>query len=309
MIARDLKSFAHPDEDSRAVVRIDDAIQAAARLVAKRTQTRARVQLELSGEGFVHADENRLVQVFTNLILNAADALSASSAQQNTIRISSSLRGASAVVEIADSGPGIDEAMRAVVFEPFFTTKPVGEGSGLGLHVTRTLVEALGGTIEVSTAPEGGALFTVLIPLSRASVPPPDPVGAASPKPARPPSARPRVLIIDDEPMLARVFHATLEAECDVDIALGGREALSLLLAGKPYDFIFCDLMMSDLGGAQLYAELKARAPGLERKLIFMTGGVYDPAVATFLESIDNRCVDKPFDIRREIFQDEQEPS
>jgi CheY-like chemotaxis protein len=113
------------------------------------------------------------------------------------------------------------------------------------------------------------------------------------------------VLIIDDEPMLARVFHATLETECDVDIALGGREALTLLLAGKSYDFIFCDLMMSDLGGAQLYAELKARAPGLERHIIFMTGGVYDPAVAAFLESIDNRCVDKPFDIRREVFQDD----
>jgi len=303
MIARDLKSFAHPDEDSRSIVRIDDAIQTAARLIAKRTETRARVQMDLSGEAFVHADENRLIQVFTNLILNAADAVSASGAQQNTIRISSSQRGAWAVVEIADSGPGVLESMRALVFEPFFTTKSVGEGSGLGLHVTRTLVEALRGTIEVGTAPEGGALFTVRVPVSTAR--PPEPAGAASPEPVTLRSRRPRVLIIDDEPMLARVFHATLEADCDVDIALGGRQALDLLLTGKPYNFVFCDLMMSDIGGAQLYAELKARAPGLERKLIFMTGGVYDPRVAAFLESVDNRCVDKPFDIRREIFRDE----
>jgi two-component system cell cycle sensor histidine kinase/response regulator CckA len=300
MIARDLKSFAHPDEDTRSIVRIDDAIQTAARLIAKRTETRARVQLELSGEAFVHADENRLVQVFTNLILNAADALSASNPRQNLIRISSSQRGASAVVEIADSGPGVPASMRALVFEPFFTTKPVGEGSGLGLHVTRTLVEALGGTIEVGTANEGGALFTVRIPVSTARAPEPGPAGQ---EPVAVPARRPQVLIIDDEPMLARVFQATLENECDVDIALGGRQALTLLLAGKPYDFIFCDLMMSDIGGAQLYAELKACAPGLERKLIFMTGGVYDPTVAAFLESVDNRCVDKPFDIRREIFQ------
>jgi PAS domain S-box-containing protein len=306
MIARDLKSFAHPDEDSRSTVRLDDAIQTAARLIAKRTETRARVQLELSGEAFVHADENRLVQVFTNLILNAADALSATDPRHNLIRISSSQRGASAVVEIADSGPGVPAALRAQVFEPFFTTKPVGEGSGLGLHVTRTLVEALGGTIEVGTAKEGGALFTVRIPVSTARAPEATSPASPHPQPAR--SRRPQVLIIDDEPMLARVFQATLEGECDVDIALGGRQALTLLLAGKPYDFVFCDLMMSDIGGAQLYAELKTRAPGLERKLIFMTGGVYDPAVAAFLEGVDNRCVDKPFDIRREIFQAEREP-
>ena len=76
------------------------------------------------------------------------------------------------------------------------------------------------------------------------------------------------------------------------------------MLEGKRYDFIFCDLMMGDLGGAQLHAALRARAPGLERSLIFMTGGVYDPAVADFLASVDNRCIDKPFDIRGEVLGD-----
>ena len=301
MIARDLRSFSHPDEDTRAHVRIDHSVQAAARLVAKRTATRARVQLDLACGGFVHADENRLVQVFANLILNAADALSASPAGQHIIRITSREHSGWAIVEIADSGPGIPESMRSLVFEPFFTTKPVGEGSGLGLHVTRTLVEALGGTIDIGTAAEGGALFSVRIPLSRPSTtelaePP------ARVQPAAPPPTRPRVLVVDDEPTLARVFQAILEPDCEVDVALSGRQALALLLEGKRYDFIFCDLMMSDLGGAQLHAELKARAPGLERELIFMTGGVYDPQVAAFLESVDNRCVDKPFDIRREVF-------
>jgi C4-dicarboxylate-specific signal transduction histidine kinase len=187
MIARDLKSFSHPDEDTRTTVRIDDAIHSAARLVAKRTQARARVQLELSGGALVHADENRLVQVFANLILNAADALSASAARQNVIRITSSLRGNRAIVEIADSGPGVPEAMRSAVFEPFFTTKPIGEGSGLGLHVTRTLVEALDGTIEVGSAPEGGALFTIQIPVSETREP--EPATRASEEPAPAPDA------------------------------------------------------------------------------------------------------------------------
>jgi two-component system NtrC family sensor kinase len=163
------------------------------------------------------------------------------------------------------------------------------------------LVEALRGSIEVGTAPEGGALFTVRVPAHAVTLPEPAPEPPPVPLPH---TTRPRVLIIDDEAMLARAFHATLERSCDVDVALGGRQALERFLAGERYDFVFCDLMMADIGGAQLYAELKARAPGRERELIFMTGGVYDPAVAAFLASIDNRCVDKPFDIRREIFAD-----
>jgi CheY-like chemotaxis protein len=112
---------------------------------------------------------------------------------------------------------------------------------------------------------------------------------------------RPRVLIIDDEPMITRVFTASLEDCCDVEVSSSGRAALARLLAGERYDFIFCDLMMSDLGGAQLYDALHKHAPGRETELIFMTGGVYDPDVADFLAGVDNRCLDKPFDIRREV--------
>jgi CheY-like chemotaxis protein len=260
------------------------------------------VVLDLNDDAIVLADENRLVQVFTNLILNAADALPASMAGRNVVRVSSRREGDVAVVEVADSGPGIPRELRSAVFEPFFTTKPVGEGTGLGLHVSRTVLEALGGSVEVDSAPEGGALFIVRIPVSGAF--------AASAPRAELPSARaasasrPRVLIIDDEPMLARLFRASLEPECEVEVALSGREALGLLASGKRYDFIFCDLMMSDGGGAQLHGELKALVPGLERSLTFMTGGVYDPAVAAFLSSVDNRCIDKPFDIRREVLGD-----
>jgi len=302
MIARDLKSFSHPDEDTRGPVRIDAAIQTAARFVAKRTQARARVELDLQADGIVLADENRLVQIFANLILNASDALPPSSAAVNVIRVSSRRQDFTTIVEVADSGAGVAPELRALVFEPFFTTKPVGEGTGLGLHVTRNLVEALGGSIEVGAAPEGGALFTVRVPTQTGSVLEP----AKPPSPSLSPTPRTRmlrVLIIDDEAMITRVFRATLEGECEVEVALSGRQALERLLAGEQYDFIFCDLMMSDIGGAQLHAELKARAPGREHELIFMTGGVYDPAVAAFLESVDNRCVGKPFDIRHEVLE------
>jgi signal transduction histidine kinase len=72
------------------------------------------------------------------------------------------------LVEICDSGPGIPDAVRARMFEPFFTTKDVGSGSGLGLHIVRSIVERHAGRIEVTSAP-GRTCFQVTLP---ARVPP-----------------------------------------------------------------------------------------------------------------------------------------
>lgn len=315
LIARDLKAFAHPDDDRRGPVLIDTTVQTAARLVQLRTGMRAHLNLHLRSEATVHADENRLVQVFSNLLLNAADAvpLRAQMQEQNVIRVSSYADGDHVIIEVADNGPGIPTALRDQVFEPFFTTKAVGEGTGLGLHMTRTLISALEGTIEVGAAPEGGALFTVRLPIAVAI----NKLLSTTPLGARPgrgelthlsqsaPLHRPRVLIIDDEPMITRVFTASLEDRCDVEVASSGRAALEKLVSNTRYDFIFCDLMMSDIGGAELHAELRDKAPGREKELIFMTGGVYDPAVGRFLSRVTNKVLDKPFDIRHAVLGDE----
>jgi two-component system, cell cycle sensor histidine kinase and response regulator CckA len=298
LITRDLKVFARADDEVLRAVPIDPAVQAAAKLVKKRAADRARIVLDLNCRASVRADENRLVQIFVNLMLNAADALPAGSPERHRIRVSTLCAGEQVQIEVADSGPGVSEQLRERVFEPFFTTKPVGEGTGLGLYVTRGIVAALGGKIEIDRAPEGGALFRLSLPLSAAE----SIVPLAAERTLPPHSARrPRVLIIDDEPTLARLFGLALRDKCDVDVFQSGRAALAKLLEGAEYELVFCDLMLGDLGGKGLYEELAAKAPGREREIIFMTGGVFDPEVATFLERIPNACVGKPFDIRAEV--------
>jgi CheY-like chemotaxis protein len=247
----------------------------------------------------VRADENRLVQVFLNLMLNAADALPAGAPEQHRIRVSTRCYDEEVIAEVADSGPGVSVEQRERVFDPFFTTKPVGEGTGLGLYVTRGIVVALGGRIEIDRAPEGGALFRLYLPLTAAA--PPAPERAEHKRTPPQPSRRPRVLIIDDEPTLVRLFGLALRDQCDVDLFQSGQAALARLLSGETYDLVFCDLMLGDLGGKGLYEQLALRAPGREREIIFMTGGVFDPEVAAFLERIPNACVGKPFDIRSEV--------
>jgi PAS domain S-box-containing protein len=310
---RDLRSFSRGDEDEQRPLDLDRILGTAIKLVAKRIGTRAAIERVRGPRATVRADENQLVQIFVNLIINAADALPTGHAdrQRNRIRISTRLEDGWAIVEVADSGPGVPEAVRDTIFEPFFTTKPVGEGTGLGLFVTRNVVGALGGSVTIGDAPEGGALFSVRLPLDGSGEPAAvqgqgsGPVAVAAPPPARGNGAPAfRALIIDDDPQVSELLRLSLEREfpaATVRAFTSGRSALEHLLAGESYDVVFCDLMMGELSGMQIHEELRRAAPGRERELVFMTGGVYDSAVSDFLSGVSNDCLDKPFDIRAEV--------
>jgi nitrogen-specific signal transduction histidine kinase/CheY-like chemotaxis protein len=295
LITRDLKAFSRDDEVRRPQ-ELNRALAAATKMVATRTAPRARIEVAFGPPATVEADENRLVQIFVNLVLNAADALPADGVERNRITIGSRLEAGTAIVEVADNGPGVPVELRDRVFEPFFTTKPVGEGTGLGLFVTRNLVEALGGSVALGDAPGGGALFTIRLPAAAAG-----PASGKMPPPAAAAGRRARVLIIDDEPRLGELFRKTLRAEHDVDVFTNGRAALNHLLGGAEYDLILCDLMMADVSGMKVFEEVRRARPGLERRIVFMTGGVFDPRVADFLAGVDNDCIDKPFDVRAEV--------
>jgi signal transduction histidine kinase len=115
----------------------------------------------------VPAYAGELNQVWTNLIVNALDAMGG----EGTLTLRTSRDGDCALVEIADTGPGIPEELRRRVFEPFFTTKPVGQGTGLGLDVSfRIVVKRHGGDLRVTSTP-GDTRFQVLLPLTEPTAP------------------------------------------------------------------------------------------------------------------------------------------
>jgi two-component system sensor histidine kinase HupT/HoxJ len=86
--------------------------------------------------------------------------------------------GARAIIRIADTGPGIPGEAIGRIFDPFFTTKPVGEGTGLGLSISYEIVTKHGGEIRAENRPEGGAVFTLELPVAR--VPGDAPAGSAA---------------------------------------------------------------------------------------------------------------------------------
>jgi signal transduction histidine kinase len=113
----------------------------------------------------VRGDKNQLTLVFLNLLKNALDALSASTASggdRRQIRVSARAQGADEVeVSVTDNGPGISAEHLTHVFDPFFTTKAPGEGTGLGLSICYRIISAHGGTITANSQPGQGTQFTI----------------------------------------------------------------------------------------------------------------------------------------------------
>jgi two-component system cell cycle sensor histidine kinase/response regulator CckA len=101
---------------------------------------------------------------------------------------------------------------------------------------------------------------------------------------------------VDDEPRLAVTLKMLLR-DHDVEVADGGRRALERIDRDRAFDVLLCDLMMVDVDGVDVYERVRASAPGLEQRIIFMTGGAFTSRASEFLASIPNVCLEKPFPV------------
>jgi PAS domain S-box-containing protein len=159
-----LLRFARDDQQDAAAVALDVLAGNAAALLRRTFATR-QVRLDVVIEPpvpVVVGYEKAIETVIVNLLLNAADATPPEGIVTMTVR--GSAGGGAAEIEIRDTGPGIDRALRERVFEPFFTTKEAGQGTGLGLTVCRSIIDRHGGSIRVDSASGGGCRFVVTIP-------------------------------------------------------------------------------------------------------------------------------------------------
>jgi UPF0271 protein len=245
----------------------------------------------------VWANDARLEQVVLNLLLNAAQAMSEKHAEQNEFRVSVRSDGEGrAVLEVSDNGEGISPEVLPRIFDPFFTTKPNGVGTGLGLSICHGIVATLGGQVTVHSEPGEGTTFRVALPTNDA----PETPGPSrtSDVPTAPSARRARVLVVDDEVPIANTLQELLATEHDVVAVTSGREALDAVRTNPPFDFVLCDLMMPGMSGIDLYDRLREARPGLERRIVFMTGGAFTARAAEFLASVDNRRIEKPFSLK-----------
>ncbi len=296
-IVRGLKAFSRADEGHVELLDVEALIQSALQIARSEVRHRARVVEDYRPVPPVRGDGARLGQVILNLVINAAHAIQEGEASENVIRLSTSVDGAGqVVVAVTDSGCGIALDQQDRIFDPFFTTKPVGVGTGLGLYFCHNVVVAeLGGSISVESQPGQGATFRIVLPPAEPEDRLPEDQGVEG-VPREDHAASLAVLIVDDEPQVGRAIGRVL-AQHRVTVRTSAIQALDELRTANP-DVILCDLMMPEMTGRQLFERLAEVRPGMERRIVFMTGGAFTAGAARFLDQVDNAVLDKPMDHR-----------
>ncbi|HET7372873.1 MAG TPA: ATP-binding protein, partial [Gemmatimonadaceae bacterium] len=301
-IVRTFLAMARQQRPTRGPVAINDVVSAALDITGYALSTSSvEVELDLAQDvPLILADADQLHQVLLNLIINAQQSLQDQPARRR-IRVQTRFDPAAEAIRVivADNGPGIPAHLRARIFEPYFTTKPTGVGTGVGLAVSLGIVEAHGGTMSVDCPAEGGAVFTVVLPVRSVEAAARD---AAAP--SRPSASQRTVLIVDDEPDIREALSEILtEARHRVVTASSGREALERM-AAEHYDAILTDIRMPDLDGRALYEEIGRRWPGEVGRIVFVTGDTLASGLRRFVSESGRPVIEKPFlpsEVRRVV--------
>lgn len=163
-ITRRLLGFSHPLDNQVVPTDINQAVEETVALL-EHEASRQHITVERHYQAdlpVIPVDVTQFQQVVLNILHNALDAIG----RDGRIRVTSRLEGEHVVVAFADSGPGLTPDVIEHLYDPFFTTKPKGKGTGLGLFVSRDIMARAGGWLSAANRPEGGAVFTVRLPLT-----------------------------------------------------------------------------------------------------------------------------------------------
>ncbi|MHB8060826.1 MAG: hybrid sensor histidine kinase/response regulator, partial [Gaiellaceae bacterium] len=296
-IVRSLLTFARKRQTTRAMVDVNHLVREtlALRSYEQRVTNITVIDALATGLPQVFADGHQVQQVLLNLVINAEQAmLSANGRGVLVVRTWHDPDQEAVMLEINDDGPGIPDDVQPRIFDPFFTTKDVGKGTGLGLTVAYAIVQEHGGRIRLESRPGVGASFFVELPVTGAE-PSSAPPGRSSIDDRVEAVKGASVLLVEDEAALAT---AVADALCDagylVERAADGEAALALVRV-QAFDLVVCDLKMPRLDGRAFYRMLTAVAPGLAKRVVFVTGDVAGTDAESFLEGTGCRWLAKPF--------------
>jgi signal transduction histidine kinase len=289
-VVRDLKTWSRPDE-RLARCDVGEVVQSALHLLNLEYRHVAHIVAQAPVGLWAAIPAPRLAQVFTNLLINAVQAMPARPVAQNRIVVSAAPAEDGVVLRVQDNGAGMAATVSGQVFTPFFTTRSDDGGTGLGLSICRDIVRAAGGEITVESTPGIGSTFQVWLPGAPESSPRAVASEAAVPEPTR----RWRVLVVDDEPLLRKLAARVLRPHQVVAVP-SVDEAERAIQELPPFDVILCDVMMPGRAGWELQASVATSYPALTHRFLFTTGGAVTREAERFLDGLPGeRVLLKPF--------------
>jgi PAS domain S-box-containing protein len=300
-IVLNLLAFSRPSAHGTAVIDLKAVIQEALQ-IENPLLARKHIQVKFEApEGLPSVEGNRrlLMQVFSNLIANAEQSISAARGE-GRLDISVACTDGRIRVSFADDGAGITPEIMDKIFDPFFTTKRPGGGSGLGLTIALAVIKEHGGTIEVASTTGIGATFHVFLPPSAQA--PSDSASSSSPGLAQPrPGAdilRGRnVVIVDDEESIREIVAEDLSRRgMKVHMVESSEAALSYLSTNK-CEIVICDFNLPGISGEAFFEKLRAKENGPRPQFVFMTGEFVDPALISRFREKGARILQKPFSV------------
>lgn len=219
----------------------------------------------VEGPLMVLADADHMTQVAANFLVNSQHALAGAVDERRiTVRTFRNADG-SASFSVEDSGPGIAESIRDRIFESYFTTKPIGVGTGIGLSISKSIVDRHNGKVWFEPVTPQGARFVVELPPIKGSH---GVVAEVVPKS----SGLRHAVIIDDEPDVAGSLSDILELMGVKARIVWSWTSVADALGRQPVDIIFSDLRMPDRSGISIFREIVTERPEMAQRFVLVTG-------------------------------------
>jgi signal transduction histidine kinase/ActR/RegA family two-component response regulator len=293
--------FAHERQAQRAVVDINQTIRRVVELREFEFRI-AGVDLKLDLDESLPRtllDPDQAQQILLNLINNALHAL-VESPPPLKMTIRSRAEPEWIRLEIEDSGPGVTDTQAPHIFEPFFTTKEVGSGTGLGLSIAHSIMTDHGGRIEYRNAESGGAIFTLLFPVTTdddTDDTETEIINKAQIVKQSSASGPASILVLDDEKSIADMLGEMLEILGHTPTVCNAAGQALELIKETDFDLILSDYRMPNINGEQFYREVLKMKPDLASRIIFLSGDVVNQETQAFLQSTGNPKLDKPFNL------------
>jgi PAS domain S-box-containing protein len=280
-------------------------------IVAETSETFGRTKKEITiykdlEEGLhpVEVDQGQIEQVLLNLYVNAADAMPGggelflktmnASHKEMGAKLYSPKPGDYVLLDVKDTGIGMDKKTQERIFEPFFTTKEMGRGTGLGLASVYGIIKGHGGYVDVESREGHGTTFKVYLPASKEALRDQWEVGEKKEMRER----EEMILLVDDEEIICRVGQEMLEAMgYQVLIAKEADEALKLYQEKQDgIDLVLLDMVMPGMGGGEAYDRLKEVDPGV--KVLLSSGYSIDGEASEIMNRGCNGFIQKPFSMK-----------